>query len=226
MLKKFASIILPLVCFLENANGSVSIQFKAFKFYLLHLTTLAIITLTSNIRVFAKSDFVTHGYIKNCYQQKDLGSESSGFVFLNNGGVGQLIVDKSSSRECYPNNPVRDTLVKTLRFMPLGTSNIYGSYFGYLDNNTKDTMTLTITQEVHQGSTKRPIARAHVFGGESFQFGYVLPGWEKFGIMSYPQTRPLIEGVALLDGDEISFEFIYEFGVEGKQTRIFREKKQ
>lgn len=137
-----------------------------------------------------------------------------------------LIVDKSSVQDCFSNKPVRDTVVRVLKFMPFGSSNIYGSYFGHLDDNNSDTMTLSITQEVHQGNLQIPIARGHLFGAKSFQFGYVRPGWSSFGIASYPLSRPLVEGIASLDGDDVTFEFIYEHSTEGKQNRTFKGKKQ
>lgn len=145
----------------------------------------------------------------------------------------RLIVDKSSALDCNPSKPVRDTFYRDLTLMPLGSSNIYGTYKGYFDGNTSDTGTITITRK-RMSAQMVPILRnsQEPPGIDSSTFHFIIPGWNStFGVRNQgPTVVPNMEGIGKVNNGELIIKYKYK----GKNTtlddpfmsRTFNGKKQ
>ncbi|NUM30966.1 MAG: hypothetical protein HUU47_01425 [Bacteroidetes bacterium] len=124
----------------------------------------------------------------------------------------KLIVDKHNAKNCNPDKPIRDTSTKILTLMPLGSSNIYGRYFGYLDGNKDDTATVQVLLEKLQSENIPVLRSSKLLGNINDESGRrnIWTGWNEFAISGYDLgTRPYFEGHAKLQGNELEIKFKY-----------------
>ncbi len=141
-----------------------------------------------------------------------------------------LIVDKHNAKACHPDKPIRDTFTKVLTLMPLGSSNIFGKYLGYLDGNESDTASIIITNEFRQGLFEPVMRCVKLMGIGEFHFSGIIPGWKEFGFLSWgPDTRPFVEGHANLNDNKIELKFKYagiDYPFDTYKNRTFNGIKQ
>jgi len=146
----------------------------------------------------------------------------------------RLIVDKSSAKSCHPDKPVRDTFYRTLKFMPLGSSNIYGKYHGYFDGNTSDTGTITVLIKRFWNTSYIPILRnsQEPPGIDSGNFAIINTGWNNaFGMRSIggKGTIPYMSGLAIIEFEKIEINYKYNNENDPFDTyrnRTFKGKKR
>ncbi|NUM30968.1 MAG: hypothetical protein HUU47_01435 [Bacteroidetes bacterium] len=140
-----------------------------------------------------------------------------------------LIVDKHRSKTCHPDKPIRDTITKVLTLLPLGSSNIFGRYLGYLDGNKEDTASIVISREFKQGLNEPELRSVKLLGKQPYQFMGIIPGWNEFGVVGDITGKPYMEGQAKLEGNELEIKFKYagiDYPFDTYKNRYFKGIKQ